>query len=377
MLAGFVLGAGAGCAGNGAAIGADVVAGDPGDAVDGSESGDPGDLPGADVPDVGGVPDAVLDADAGAEADACVPDCAGRECGDDGCGGSCGFCDLLGPECTSEGHCGIEKCDWYLDRPTTWGPAAVVTEMALVSDGEAVKPNCFDYTGDGLGDNGAKGFAGQFNGPMADALAAGEFALLIELVGVKDVANAASFQLNGLVGTSTATPPTISGDFLLQGASFITDICQPMIDFAGARIAAGTLSAGPDEFQLAIPIQEGLVIDLTLIQTKLRGTIPAGGSADGFTVENGVLSGVITKSQLSTAADKMKEFCQAAPAEPRPEWCTYLDISPMAYTFFDLHDNGDGTFSAKSKDLPGDAMSICMSFKAQPARIVGYEPFPR
>jgi hypothetical protein len=118
-------------------------------------------------------------------------------------------------------------------------------------------------------------------------------------------------------------------------------------------------------------------MDLTLIQTKLRGTIPAGGSAGGFTVEGGVLSGVIPKAVLSRAADKMKEWCQAAPADSRPEWCTYLDISPMAYTFFDLHDNGDGTFSAKSKDLPGDAMSICMSFKAQPARIVGYEPLPR
>jgi len=33
----------------------------------------------------------------------CVPDCAGKECGDDGCGGSCGACDP-GTECT-EGNC--------------------------------------------------------------------------------------------------------------------------------------------------------------------------------------------------------------------------------------------------------------------------------
>ena len=38
----------------------------------------------------------------------CTPDCTGRECGDDGCGGSCGVCDDNNP-CTDEncnaGHC--------------------------------------------------------------------------------------------------------------------------------------------------------------------------------------------------------------------------------------------------------------------------------
>lgn len=36
--------------------------------------------------------------------DICVPDCSGVECGDDGCGGSCGLCDH--PEaCYVEGYC--------------------------------------------------------------------------------------------------------------------------------------------------------------------------------------------------------------------------------------------------------------------------------
>ena len=35
----------------------------------------------------------------------CIPDCAGRECGDDGCGGNCGTCDD-GDVCN-----GIETCD--------------------------------------------------------------------------------------------------------------------------------------------------------------------------------------------------------------------------------------------------------------------------
>ena len=34
----------------------------------------------------------------------CVPDCTGRECGDDGCGGTCGECPA-GRECGADGRC--------------------------------------------------------------------------------------------------------------------------------------------------------------------------------------------------------------------------------------------------------------------------------
>lgn len=40
-----------------------------------------------------------------AERCACVPDCAGRSCGDDGCGGECGSCGSLG-RCDATGQCG-------------------------------------------------------------------------------------------------------------------------------------------------------------------------------------------------------------------------------------------------------------------------------
>ncbi len=38
----------------------------------------------------------------------CTPDCNGKECGDDGCGGSCGTCDN-GKTCNSDGKC-VEHC---------------------------------------------------------------------------------------------------------------------------------------------------------------------------------------------------------------------------------------------------------------------------
>lgn len=59
--------------------------------------------------------------DGGADLDACVPQCEGRECGDDGCGGICGYCpygflckvgvcvEYCVPDCTGRA-CGDDGC---------------------------------------------------------------------------------------------------------------------------------------------------------------------------------------------------------------------------------------------------------------------------
>lgn len=41
------------------------------------------------------------------DSDGCLPDCQDRDCGDDGCGGSCGDCDQ-GFQCTDDGQCEAE-----------------------------------------------------------------------------------------------------------------------------------------------------------------------------------------------------------------------------------------------------------------------------
>jgi hypothetical protein len=48
------------------------------------------------------------DAPSGEQDATCIPDCTGRECGDDGCGGSCGTCDDGNP-CTDD-LCGGMTC---------------------------------------------------------------------------------------------------------------------------------------------------------------------------------------------------------------------------------------------------------------------------
>lgn len=57
--------------------------------------------------------DSVVPTDTKPTDESCVPQCQGRECGDDGCGGSCGTCPAAAPQC-KEGICSVvctPSCD--------------------------------------------------------------------------------------------------------------------------------------------------------------------------------------------------------------------------------------------------------------------------
>lgn len=304
----------------------------------------------------------------------CTPNCDGRNCGPDGCdkGGTCGTCTGTDVCDLSTGTC-VEKCDWTTDKPTTWGPSGVISALQTPADLAVVQATCFDYTDDGKGDNGLKGLASQVNGPLSDAINGGDIGIVFELAGVTDLANTPSFQLNGLLSTSTATPPVLTGDFVVSEESYIQDTCLPMIYFKGAKIEGSKLTTPPSEFRLSIPVQEGLVIDATLIQAQLKGDIKAGGDLNGFELENGVLSGVLTKQQLQAAVAKLQETCDTT--TPKPDFCSYLTVVNSAMgLLFDLHQVGDGTYVPKSKENPGDAASVCLVYGLSKAKIVGFEP---
>jgi len=65
----------------------------------------------------------------------CVPNCSGRQCGDDGCGGSCGSCDG-GKTCSDNGLCG--DCD---------GPDAVCVSGDCGNDNACQTVQCNDQDG--------------------------------------------------------------------------------------------------------------------------------------------------------------------------------------------------------------------------------------
>lgn len=88
----------------------------------------------------GGSPDAdpfdVGPPDSGVDAPVCIPDCDGRSCGPDGCGGVCGVCD---PDaiCTDGGACEP------VDPPAGDASCLEVAECVFDCDDEACADACF------------------------------------------------------------------------------------------------------------------------------------------------------------------------------------------------------------------------------------------
>ena len=423
----------------------------------GAKGSDPGPAdsvdPGVDVPAVDpGVPDVPP------EIEACVPDCADRDCGSDGCGGSCGQCEtsvtcLANGRCdgaircfvSCAGHCGtscsvdcgscpegqycsatvcnpcpdacqghcapdspeclcpgrscgsdgfggtclpgcagdlvcdlvagacMDTCDWPAFKAAlTWGPVGRVSVLQTPAEVPAIQGTCQDFTGDGLGDNGLKGLASQINGPMATLVAGVTTVILVELAGVMDFTAATAFPVNGLVTVGPADPSTSSADFRVPESTYVTDICRPRISLAGATITNGVLEAGPTAMPLSIPV-EGLTIDLLVQHTRLKGIVVNGDIATGFDLQDGALTGVLTKQELNAAVNRLMAACDALPVDAQPDYCRYKTTVSALPLLYDLHQNGDGTFAAKTKDLPGDAASICLTFTLAKARVVGFE----
>ncbi len=305
--------------------------------------------------------------------------CGSRECGSDGCGGTCGTCGSYAVCNEINGTC-VDRCVWASEKPGSWGPTGAITSLQTPADAEIVKATCFDYTGDGLGDNGLKGLAGQINGPLADAVNGGDLSFLFEMVGVTNFVNAPAFRWNALSGRSTATPPATSGDFYVEEGSYDTATCLPKMYFDPTTISGGRLAGGPAGFHLPFPISADVTVELNLLQAKVEGTVTNGSTTTGYAMNSGVLSGVLTKADLQTALDTLQAQCDAAPATDKPDFCSYLTVAKSAMALlFDMHqvidpETGALTFIPKSKENPGDAASVCLTFSLSKAKIVGWAP---
>ncbi len=88
----------------------------------------------------------------------CAPSCAGRLCGDDGCGGSCGVC-TPGDTCTSEGACCTPSCSGKSCGDDGCGGSCGVCPAGAKcgSDGTCCAPSC---DGKSCGSDGCGGLCG-------------------------------------------------------------------------------------------------------------------------------------------------------------------------------------------------------------------------
>ncbi|MBM4388775.1 MAG: hypothetical protein FJ088_13620, partial [Deltaproteobacteria bacterium] len=92
----------------------------------------------------------------------CVPQCSGKECGDDGCGGSCGTCPWgwtcnsgkcsCTPSCSGK-ECGSDGCG----SVCAWCPTGYVCNYLNKCEKQACQPDCFAKQ---CGDDGCSGSCG-------------------------------------------------------------------------------------------------------------------------------------------------------------------------------------------------------------------------
>jgi hypothetical protein len=320
---------------------------------------DPGTVdPGTTPPDTG--------TDPGTADPGCAKKCDGKTCGPDGCGGTCGTCSGDKPYC-NEGVC---QADCVM--PKKWGPSAVVLGMQIPDKAEDIAKLCEDFWGGGAGQNALKAVASIANPEFVKAFDGASYVLLMEFLGVTDFVKTAAFPLNGLA----AIPDPAGGkqDFLLVAGSYDEKTCTPTIHFPDSLINDSWLEAGPADFSLAFPVSD-IPMAFTVKTTRVQAKVSA--DATGVTMEDGILTGVLTKAEVDKAMDVAQQYCDKAVT--KPTWCGSLGLAIAALPLiYDLKTREDGGYDECDKACSdagkGDAASVCLLFTAGPATIKDYRP---
>ncbi|MBM4397454.1 MAG: hypothetical protein FJ087_17425 [Deltaproteobacteria bacterium] len=305
-----------------------------------------------------------------ADPDACVPKCGGKKCGPDGCGGECGQCTGAAKFCHSDG-----KCHATCQMPSKWGPSSVVLGMQIPAKPADVANLCYDYTGEGQGMNALALLAPFANDELAKAFTDATYFLLFDFAGITEFVLTDPFVLAGLAAVAD---PANAGQYRLIPSSYEVLTCQPQIAFAGAKIGAGQLFAGPPaDFTPSFPLTD-MPLSFTIAEARLHGLVT--GSADGVALDDGTLTGVLPRAEVEAALEFAKGWCEKA-ADPKPAWCDSLGlVESFLPVLFDLKDGVDGTWDAcddACQDADeGTGASVCLTFTSGPAKISGFRPTP-
>jgi hypothetical protein len=225
------------------------------------------------------------------------------------------------------------------------GPFSYVWRIQLPQSGTDAEC-CFDFTGDGVTDNGLGTLTGALGAISPDtdiqatldsAVADGSIALLLEYAGLDETTKTGATQLwfylatNDVDGDGSgdqAWDPALKageGIFQVQPTSLAAD-GSPLIKFESASIDSNLLGAGPGDFPLSIPIPGLLTLDVTIKQATLEADVRAEASGI-FTTDadidsdgdgtpevwgGGKLGGVIPVDQVIGILNDLANDCACA-----------------------------------------------------------------
>ncbi len=326
------------------------------------------------------------------EGSCCKPACAGKVCGDDGCGGSCGECEgfqeacvdgqcVCQPDCAGKacgddgcgGSCGSCGGDCTLVPP--WGEAQRITALAVGQGGhpgqaldiDANPTTCTPPT------NCEGGLNNQLSGTLtllanavdvddelSAALAEGDLNVLLEWRGY--AGDDQPFELRVHPGIATEIMEKCNGKsqtcaYLIAEETLDPGKCEPFVTFPDAMVANGRLAAGgPDAlFVFRLPLSSSATLLLTARMARIEGEITQ--DAEGTFISDGLIGGAIRKQEFIDAVDLIPPEAEL-PVTPET-------IKALLELFIvnDVDTDGDGAL---------DAASIGVTFEARPAVITGF-----
>lgn len=304
----------------------------------------------------------------------CNNQCTGKECGDDGCGESCGECNdkkLCTEDYCESNKCVFQKIPTCCEFPTEWAPASYLNQIQIVTTETATL--CKDFNGDNKPDNGYGALASCLNGPYQENIDKGNNIILLEFVNVSDFQNDTSFTLNQLKGIpKNKNPFTFDGELYVDKDSYYN--CSPTLMFNEAKIVSSQFTTTPASFFSPLPIFPTITnMELLFLikEVEMKGTITSSSGIDGITIaEWGTLTGKVFKDDIMAAFDALDQYCQSCePSNPDcltpPDECNYIAlIKTIAPSLMDLDCDGK----------PKNCMSICIKFSGQKIKIIGYPP---
>ncbi len=241
---------------------------------------------------------------------------------------TCEFAKDTETDCTTDGKvCSNGACVDGGDPSayTFSGQASFVSGMRIPSPD--TDPCCFDYTDDGAPDNALgtlldslSGLLGDsdVNGMIQSSIEDGTIAILLEYVGLDDATSDDSLTMNGFYGAYAsldangnpdyATALTGEGHFTADASSFIEGTAVPLISFAGAKIEAGVLQAGPSLFTLNFPLM-GMVLSASVSGTQVEATVTANANGKGLDFTDAKLGGYVKGEDLASAVNAIANGC--------------------------------------------------------------------
>lgn len=304
----------------------------------------------------------------------CEPSCEGKTCGPDGCGGNCGVCEGETSVCAKDMNC-YAPCG----EPESYGD--LVQKINFLARGHGghpgealdvdLDPETCAPEGDceaGLNNGFSKlldqiGAMADIDAELAKMLDGGDIALLAENIGFNTDGDA--FTINMYIGEPVADKEVC--DFQTEKCSYFvladsydpSADCVPLISFDNVKVDDGILTAGgPDYlFVISLPIMDNIVLVLTVNMAQLYGEVS--GEGDAMTITKGIIGGALRKDKLMEAVDLIPDDAGLPVSKDMIKNILEMTVKP------DLDTDGDDVL---------DAASLALKFGTIAGAIAGFPP---